>query len=350
MDLLRRSGGSADVEHVARSDDVATEVEPVQNVQVDHDRVGNPGGDVPPAAPRRPSLAALLTETGIASEEQIRAALEEGERTGEMLGEVVVRRGLASEGRLAQLLAEQWGLRYVGPGALSLDPLAVSRVEIGLASELGGFPVWFDQQGIVIAVSEPNDERFEAFRYLVGDASFVVVPRSTLRELMESRLFGSGNRAGEHLSGQPADMSIAATSAAGAGKAAEPAWSGNGEHHGRSGGQLREEQIGAREDWPATPTASESEAQDSAVSAPLSLVERLRSIAAEVQAFEQALEEARAREAELAALREARGKDLDRIRGLEAELVERDHRLHGLRERVADLSLVLDDYMPAPAG
>jgi hypothetical protein len=41
----------------------------------------------------RPPLARLLTETGLVTDEQIRAAVEEGSRTGERFGEVLLRRG-----------------------------------------------------------------------------------------------------------------------------------------------------------------------------------------------------------------------------------------------------------------
>src|SRR5476649_357627 len=50
---------------------------------------------------RRPSLAGLLVSAGFTSYEQITEALEEGLGTGERLGEVIVRRGWATEDNLA---------------------------------------------------------------------------------------------------------------------------------------------------------------------------------------------------------------------------------------------------------
>jgi len=337
MSLWRKNAEPLEVENVSDFDDASTELEVVQ----DDNAVSE--GDGTAVSTRRRSLAALLTEAGIASEDQIHEALEEGERTGEKLGEVVVKRGWASEETLARLLAEQWGLTSVDPGALSLDPLAVSRIDIARATDLGGFPVWFDQQGIVVAVAEPSDERFAAFRELLGNTSFVVVPRSTLQELLESRLFGAegnGGRPGpvELINGwtgatpPPYDLDAAAEAA-----------STNGATHG----EFEDDSVASPDGASSPENWAPVEVTHTSTDVPGSLVERLRSIEADVQALEQALVEARgtvdAKEAELAAMREARDHDLSRMRHLEAELDERGHRLHALREKVADLSLALGD-------
>jgi MshEN domain len=316
-----------EVEHATHEENGSAELESVTAMEpvADEDKPAEDGS----SASRRPSLATLLTREGIATEERIRAALEEGERTGEKLGEVIVRHRWTTEGRLAQLLAEQWGLGSVDPGALSLDPLAVSRVEIGLAAELGGFPVWFDSQGIVVAVSDPNEERFAAFRDLLGNVSFVVVPRSTLKELVESRLFGSQNKSGD-----------------GASEDREHAAGTNGDLRADTDGQLHEEAVGQTEPSVGDPV-SEDGAASAAAPEPGSLVQRLRSIAAEVETLEQSLGDARskveAQESELAGLREAHAQDSDRIRDVEAQLAQRADRFRALREKVADLSLAFDD-------
>jgi len=275
-------------------------------------------GDLPAGSHPRPSLSALLTESGIVSEEQVREALDEGTRTGEKLGEVVVRRGWATEEQLAELLAEQWGLTAVDPGALSLDPLAVARLEAGRASELGGFPVWFDQKGVVVAVAEPGEERFAAFRELLGEVSFVVVSRSTLEELLESRLFGGEGREARpvvQLVNGYTDTPAAANGSGAAG------------HHGDA-----EEAV----EPPIVDTAAVSE----------SLAGHLRAIEAEMQELEGALVHAHGTveglQAELAELREARERDLGRIRDLEGQLGARDERARALREKVAELSVVLE--------
>jgi hypothetical protein len=311
MNLWRRELDPVEVDAMSHVDEASMGIELVPD-----DEPSN--GDAPGGSYRRPSLSALLTESGILTEDQVREALDEGTRTGEKLGEVVVRRGWASEEQLAQLLAEQWGLTAVDPGALSLDPLAVARLEAGRASELGGFPVWFDQRGVVVAVAEPSEERFTSFRELLGEVSFVVVSRSTLEELLESRLFG-----GEARDARPVVQLVNGYTDT---VQADDGFGGPGDDGSA------EEAVG-----PALlDAASVSE----------SLAAHLRAIEAEVQELERALAAAHGSleglQAELAELRGARERDLGTIRDLEARLGERDERARALREKVAELSVVLE--------
>src|SRR5262249_51378639 len=123
----------------------------------------------------------------IASEDEVRDALDEANRRGEKLGRVALRRGWVTERRLAKILAHQWGLQAPDPAKLNADPAALGRIDAGVAAELGGLPVSFDQKGLVVAVAEPRSDRFDAFRALLGNVSFVVVPTSTLAQLLDER-------------------------------------------------------------------------------------------------------------------------------------------------------------------
>jgi hypothetical protein len=278
-------------------------------------------GDAADADVRRPSLSALLTEAGIVTDEQIREALAEGEHTGEKLGEVVVRRGWASEEQLACVLAQQWGLATVDAAALELDPLAVARLDPATGAELGGFPVRFGDAGIVVAIAEPTEERLSAFRELFDDVSFVVVSRTVFRELAQSR-FGGGLRpdasAAERIAPYTTDT---------------------------DSGDLREPAVPP---IPAVPdnAAVPHEAPTPPIAAASALTERLTSIAAEVAVLEHALEQAQrmieTRDSELADLREANEQHLTTIHLLEQELADRSRRFDGLREKVADLNLALE--------
>jgi hypothetical protein len=271
-------------------------------------------GDEGEASFRRPSLSALLKQTGIVTDEQIEVALAEGERTGEKLGEVIVRRGWASEEQLASLLAEQWGLATVDASALALDPFAVASLEPAKGVELGGFPVWFDTSGIVVAIAEPSEQRLSAFRGLFDNVTFVVVSRSVFQELAESRLF----RGGEAAPPRPSSIERPGPDTAGT------------ESGGVRDGDLPESAV------PSTPISA----------APRSLEEQLYAIGAEVRELEHALDEARrtieTRDRELAGLREENEVLLTTIHLVEEELGDRSRRLEGLREKVTDLSLALE--------
>ena len=134
----------------------------------------------------RPSLGALLIDAGIATEEQVHQAMVEGAGTGERLGEVVLRRGLATEDEVAVLLARQWQLPFA-----SADQLAVEDEPLAEGDELvqlGGVPVQLGGARLGIAICDPNQARLDSIRTLLGEqTAFVVVAKSTFEMLVDRR-------------------------------------------------------------------------------------------------------------------------------------------------------------------
>jgi hypothetical protein len=269
---------------------------------------------------RRPSLASLLTEAGIASEAAIGEALQEGTLRGEKLGEVVVRRGWATEDQLAELLARQWQLPFVPEQAVSVDPVAVARLPVADAHEFSALPLWFENQALVVAVAEPNEQRFVAIREMLGEVSFVVVPASTLERLMT--IAAPDTRRG------PIDPLAPWIPAAPGAREADPA---TGEVIEVS--NLTENVVA--EDLNATVGL------DNAVNSRESTSERLRSILDEVQELEQALRDAQlaaaVQQTELDAARAARRRDAESIRELEARLAEQTDLLRSVKNTVEHL-------------
>lgn len=138
-----------------------------------------------PARPaRRPSLAGLLVGAGLTSYEQITEALEEGLGTGERLGEVIVRRGWATEAELAALLAEQWGLSYVDGALVVVERAAFERLPLERARDFGALPLYYEGVELVVGVAEPAEDRFAKVREALDDVSFVVLSRSALERLL----------------------------------------------------------------------------------------------------------------------------------------------------------------------
>ncbi len=133
----------------------------------------------------RPSFGALLVRAGMASDQDVKNALEEGLRTGERLGEVVIRRGWATEERIAKLLADQWQLPFVEAGKIAVDPTALQRVPLAVARELGALPIGLDGTAVVLAVADPSEDLFAAVKSRIGEASYVVVARSVLDPLID---------------------------------------------------------------------------------------------------------------------------------------------------------------------
>jgi uncharacterized coiled-coil protein SlyX len=152
------------------------------------------------AGPGRAALGQLLVRGGHISPVQLDQALEEGSRTGERLGEVVVKRGWVSEDDIARLLAEQWGLSYVDRASIWFDANALARLSREDAQRLEALPTRIEDGRVVAAVAEPTEHRLEALRKLLGDETVViVVPKSALEAGLRSDLLpsrGHGDDAG----------------------------------------------------------------------------------------------------------------------------------------------------------
>jgi hypothetical protein len=280
---------------------------------------------------RRMPLGALLVRAGVASEADVRDALDEGDRTGEKLGQVAFRRGWVSERKLKKMLAGEWGLTAPRPVNLEVDPAALTRLDAALAAELSG-------------------DRFDSLRAHLGDVSFVVVPPATFAELLDERkaMFGRTPTPVELVGAWLAatsDTSRVHTGAEGRDTDEAPHDEDNfeeeqsatmeepyptvEEHHENGHHPVSSDRI-----FPASKTGTDS------------VVDHLRALAGEIEALEHELvdtrQRAEAQENELAELRRARASDLETISGLGAELEQRRGRLDALRAAVGDLSVELD--------
>jgi hypothetical protein len=149
----------------------------------------------PPSETERVPLGQLLVAEGILDNAQLDTALHVGSQTGERLGEVVVRQGLASEEDIARLLAEQWDLSYVDRASIWFDANALARLSREDAQRLEAMPTRVEDGRVVVAVAEPTEERLAALREVIGeDTVVVVVPKTALQAGIHSQLLASDGR------------------------------------------------------------------------------------------------------------------------------------------------------------
>jgi len=154
------------------------------------------GADTP-ETPVRVPLGQLLIQAGFLTQVQLDDALYEGSRTGERLGEVVVRRGLASEDDVARLLAEQWALDYVERSSIWFDANALAQMSREDAQRLEALPTRVEDGRVVVAVAEPTEQRLGALRELLGEETvMIVVPKSALDAGLRSDLLRSRGQFG----------------------------------------------------------------------------------------------------------------------------------------------------------
>ena len=160
----------------------------------------------PSAGEERTPLGALLVAEGLLNDVQLHQALHLGSQTGERLGEIVVRQGLASEEDVARLLAEQWDLGYVDRASIWFDANALARLSREDAQRLEAMPTRVEDGRVVVAVAEPTEQRLAALREVIGeDTVVVVVPKAALEAGLHSELLKSNGQGAEKTEAQPAE-------------------------------------------------------------------------------------------------------------------------------------------------
>jgi Type II secretion system (T2SS), protein E, N-terminal domain len=132
-------------------------------------------------------LGTLIFRAGLLTEEQLEEALQDGMRRGKRLGEVLLERGLVSEGDLGRLLAGQKGLRFVELDAASIDPAAVQLLPVEKARLHSMLPIGFHDGLPVVAVADPsNDLVIENVRRAMNcEPHLVVAGREALHRQIE---------------------------------------------------------------------------------------------------------------------------------------------------------------------
>lgn len=149
--------------------------------------------------PARPPLARLLEEEGLTAREQIERALTEGERTGERLGEVLLRWQLVDERQLALLLARQWQLSFLDEHELSPEAEALAILSTEEARQIGAVPVRWEDEFLRVVVVEPTDDRLaEARARIPANVTFGVVTHGAFTNLLSQKEVAVAEPTTEH--------------------------------------------------------------------------------------------------------------------------------------------------------
>ncbi|RTH02625.1 ATP-binding protein [Thermus scotoductus] len=122
----------------------------------------------PPSGPSREELKVgeLLVEKGLLDRNTLEEALVEQEKTGDLLGRILVRKGLSEE-VLYQALSEQKGLEFLpSTEDLNPDPVATSLLLRSDALRYSAVPVAFRDGEVEVVLADPRHK--EAVAELLG--------------------------------------------------------------------------------------------------------------------------------------------------------------------------------------
>lgn len=130
----------------------------------------------------------VLVEAGLASREDVEAALSDQRRSGgKRLGEILVDMGIVSERDLAMTLANKFHLAFVDLEECIVDDAAVHEIPLDLLRKRAILPIDSDARQLTIALSDPLDTEsidFARFHTRKRVREVVVAP-GQLREYLD---------------------------------------------------------------------------------------------------------------------------------------------------------------------
>jgi type IV pilus assembly protein PilB len=114
-------------------------------------------------------LGELLVEAKLATQAQVLAALDAGQRgTGKRLGRLLVELGTLDERDLARVLAKQQSLEVVDLRQITPAPEATALMTEATARALTAIPLFLDGDNVVVAVADPIESVTSSLRDVLG--------------------------------------------------------------------------------------------------------------------------------------------------------------------------------------
>lgn len=103
------------------------------------------------------SFGMLLVEEGIIDAQQLDEVLAEQEETGKALSRILIEKGFLTEDDLLAILADQAGYEFVDLTEYAIDPTASGLVPDQIARRYLLIPIGFDEDRLVVAMSDPQN-------------------------------------------------------------------------------------------------------------------------------------------------------------------------------------------------
>ncbi|MDD5260905.1 MAG: GspE/PulE family protein [Methylacidiphilales bacterium] len=131
-------------------------------------------------------LLSFLREQGIIRDEQATDLLEEAERTGKPIEQVIANFGILTEEELMQRIAASMGLQYVDLSQANFTPELLSCISPQTARLHGALPVAVTPQSITVALKDPlNSQTLDDLRWAANkDIQIVLAPLTQIDNLI----------------------------------------------------------------------------------------------------------------------------------------------------------------------
>jgi type II secretion system protein E len=138
-------------------------------------------------------IGEALIKQGFVSLEAVEEAIKLQEKTGEYLGELLIRLGYLKETEFLEVLSTQLGIPYVSLRGAKVSPEALAKVPARLASHYLVFPLSYQDNRITLCVRDPSDLKAldELKAFLGCEIDLVLSDREAIRSAIK-RYYGVG--------------------------------------------------------------------------------------------------------------------------------------------------------------
>jgi type IV pilus assembly protein PilB len=137
-----------------------------------HSTAQDPSAEIPTDLKVRPGggrLGEILVESGLATREQVVAALEEAQSgSGKRLGQMLVELGTIDERDLARVVAAQQVLDVVDLRQITPDPAATALMGEAMARAMSAIPLAVEGDKVVVAVADPSPSMLSSLEKVLG--------------------------------------------------------------------------------------------------------------------------------------------------------------------------------------
>lgn len=143
-------------------------------------------------------LGELLLQEGLISEEQCQEALEEQKKTGELVGEILVRKGHVNESDVARTIATQFSFPYLSVTHYYIGPEMRDLFKLETLEKYCFVPIdrFGDVLGIVIAGLLDQDIIDEIEKHTKSTIQVYVGKVSEVKQIIKERFAGNVEKAG----------------------------------------------------------------------------------------------------------------------------------------------------------
>jgi type IV pilus assembly protein PilB len=131
-------------------------------------------------------LLSFLNEQGLIRQEQATDLMEESERMGKPIEQIVANFGIIAEDKLLELIADRLGLQFVDLSNAEFTPELLSTIPPQTARIHGALPIAFSKQGVTVALKDPLDSQsIDDLRWAINrDIQVVVAPIAQIDQLL----------------------------------------------------------------------------------------------------------------------------------------------------------------------